>query len=113
MALGTITINKVSKFGNSNQLIVDCSIVGDGSYPTGGTTGLEASIRAALAASSHAIKGNYDLLGIQCVDANIDRVIKYVAATDALLAVTMSTGAQVANATNLAGETYRVLAFFA
>lgn len=113
MALGTITINKVSKFGNSNQLIVDCSVVGDGAYTTGGTLLFEASLRTALAASSHKIKGNYDVLGVQHIDALLDRQVKYVAATDALIAIQPSAGTQAANAANLAGETYRLLVWLA
>lgn len=111
MALGTITINKVHKFGNSSELLVDVSVQGDDSYPTGGTAGVEATIKTALAAGSNpgALLGNYDLLGVEHIDALAD-VGRYDAANDKLIVRNMSDGAEKGNGTDQSGTTYRFLA---
>ncbi len=111
MALGTITINAVHRFGNSSELLVDVSIVGDGSYPTGGTLLFEASLLAALKAGSNPgdIVGNFELLTVEKMDAITDTTVHYVKATDALM-VLGGDGVEKAGSSNQSGETYRLLA---
>lgn len=111
MALGTITINKVHRFGNSSELLVDCSIVGDGAYTTGGTLLFQASLLTALkaAAAPGPVIGNYELLTVEKMDAITDTTVHYVKATDALMALD-GDGIEKAGASSQAGETYRLLA---
>lgn len=113
MALGTITINAVHRYGNSSELLVDASIVGDSSYPTGGTLLFQATMRTALAAASAPgpIIGNFELLSIEKIDGLIDSDAHYDKATDSLI-VRDGDGIQKANASNQSGDTYRVIARF-
>lgn len=114
MALGTITINKVIKTGNSPVQVVDMSIQGDDSYPTGGTTGAEATLRAALEAGDGLAGSlsNLDLLAAVKADGLIDSDAHYDAGNDTLV-VRDGDGAQKANASDQSGETYRLLTFWA
>lgn len=116
MALGTVTVQKIrNRAGGSSLKIVDLTVVGDTSYPTGGTTGLEATLRTAIAAQderSGSLAG-LDLIAVIQQDSVADRVVKYLPGTDALYVQVMSTAAQVANATNLSGETYRLVTLWA
>jgi hypothetical protein len=111
MALGTITINSVKRFGNSSELLVDVSVVGDGAYPTGGTLLFEQTLLDALAAGSNPgpIVGNYELLSVEKIDGNVDADAHYVKATDALM-VRDGDGVEKGNGTNQGGDTYRLLA---
>lgn len=113
MALGTITINSVQRFGNSSELLVDASIVGDGAYPTGGTLAFEASMLAALKAGSNPgdIVGNFELLSVEKIDALVDSDAHYVKATDALM-VRDGDGTQKANSSDQSSDTYRLLCKF-
>lgn len=112
MALGTVTVTKVrNRAGGSSLKIVELTVVGDTSYPTGGTTGLEATLRTAIAAQDERVGSlsNLDLIAVVQQDATADRLVRYLSGTDALFAQVISTGAQVANAVNLSGETYRLV----
>lgn len=113
MALGTITLNSVHRFGNSSELLVDVSVQGDDSYPTGGTTGFEQTLLDALAAGSNPgpVVGNFELLGVEKIDGLVDSDAHYDKANDALL-VRDGDGVQKTNASDQSGDTYRLLAKF-
>lgn len=116
MALGTVTVTKIRNRAASSSLkIVEFTVVGDTSYPTGGTLLVEATLRAALEAQDEragSLSGLDLISAIQC-DLVADRIVRYLPNTDALAALVISTGAQVANTTNLSGETYRLVTMWA
>lgn len=70
-------------------------------YATGGTTGLKAGVRG-LSKDNRQPKV---VIGLDCGDA----VLAYDEATDKLKVTVMSTGLEVANTTDLTGNTYKVL----
>lgn len=102
MALGAMTAaTPVGQEGGPIS-IFKLSFAGDTSYPTGGSTGAQALIRTALG------KGNIEVLGV--LQQNLsDHVMRYDKAGDALIVQLMSTGAEVANTTNLSGTTFDLL----
>lgn len=114
MALGTITVNKVIKSGDTPLQHVDVSIVGDDAYATGGTLGLEATLRDAIE-TGDSLAGSLsglDLLKVEKIDGLVDSDAHYVVATDALM-VRDGDGAQKANASDQSGDTYRLLTLWA
>lgn len=114
MALGTITVNKVIKNGDSPFMVVDVSIVGDDDYTTGGTLLFESTLRDAIEAGD-SLAGSLaglDLLGVEKIDGLVDSDAHYVAATDALM-VRDGDGTQKAGASDQSTDTYRLLTFWA
>lgn len=113
MALGTITVNKVVREGPGSLMLADISIVGDSNVPAGGTLGVQATLRAAIAAQDGLVGSlsNLDLLGVVKIDANLDDDVHYVAATDALQVRDASDGSEKTG--NQSGVTYRVLTYWA
>lgn len=109
MALGTITIiEEVAAQGP--VMLQRCTIVGDDSYPTGGTTGFEALYQAAVKAAGILSDG----AGRQIVHvANENKgdadELAYDHANDKLMAFVRSTAAEVANTTDMSGTTFNVL----
>lgn len=108
MALGTITVNKIVKGGNSSLLIADISVQGDATYAAGGTAGVEATLRAAIEAQDGlaGALGNLDLLGLYQVDALLDSEAKYDVANDKLI-VKAADGTQKTG--DQSGDTYRLI----
>lgn len=100
MALGTIT----SKRDTDNRVHnYKFTIVGDGSYPTGGT----ASINAAL---SLKLGKSVKLISLSGIGTGYHLSYDYTA--DKLKAWVSSTGAEVANAVDLSGVTFDCLAIY-
>jgi hypothetical protein len=102
MALGTLT--SVSQAAAEGPLFFDkFTIVGDGAYLTGGTTGLLAKLRAARGDSRAIVtcKGKGSTAGYTC---------EYVVATDKLQVFfedqTSGVTAEAANAADLDGITF-------
>jgi hypothetical protein len=112
MALGAITV--VEQVAAQGPIFWDrVTIVGDDSYPTGGSTGFEALLQAAVAGAGEANMSGRQVVGLwleqgqggvmQTEDLHYDH------ATDTLIASVLATGAEVANTTALNGNTYSVL----
>lgn len=102
MTLGAIT--RVEDVGQRGGPVIAelVNIVGDDSYPTGGTTGFTALVRAALG------RGDVTILGV--VQQNLsDHVARFDEANDTLTVQLMSTGAEVANTTDLSSVQFRLL----
>ena len=99
MALGTITA--LEEGAAQGPLFVDrVSIVGDDSYPTGGTTGFQALLRAALG-KDRTIVDLRSKPGANLLD--------YDHVNDTLQAFAIADGAEVANTTDLSGTTFEVI----
>lgn len=99
MALGTFAV--VEKVEGQGPLgVARCTQVGDSSYPTGGSTGLLAKLKAALGGRA------VNIISVRGEGPNGDRHIEYDHANDKLLVRVMSTGAETANTTNESGNTY-------
>lgn len=102
MALGTIT--KVAEIGRSGGPVslALISFAGDGAYPTGGTAAFAAAVAAKLPATGMEI-----LAVVQ--QNNSDHLCRYDKTNDKLVVQLVSTGAEVANTTNLSGVTFELL----
>ena len=106
MALGAITGVAAVGHEGGPEFIERVTIVGDGSYPTGGTALFQAAVRAALG------KGNLELLAvIHQGPIGADFVIAYDKANDKLTARVASTGVEVAGAVDMSGTTLEALIF--
>ncbi len=101
MSLGTIAIIRAAGYMPSAPLFVDrISFTGDTSYPTGGTPGFKALLRAksldqrgpvaVIVESGAGMRAEYDV--------DLDKLKIYAAG-----------GAEVANATNLSGTTFKLV----
>jgi len=100
MSLGTIT----SKRDTDNRLhAYKFTIVGDGSYPTGGTATFSDVLSLKLGKS-------VKLVSVQGVATGY--YLSYDYTNDKLKAWVASTGAEVANAVNLSGLTFDCLAIY-
>lgn len=102
MSLGAMTLsNEIGRKGGPiSQARI--SFLGDDSYPTGGTAGLNALVAAALGVTSVVIEA--------VVQQNLsDHVARYDKTNDKLMVQLMSTGAEVANAVDLSGTTFELL----
>lgn len=101
MALGTLTVLTDTPAQGPVRFI-KATIVGDGSYSAGGSTGLLAALRAALKSANLAI--------LDCRDAYQSDVTRathvvYDTVNDKLISRTTSTGAEFATA-NQSGTTH-------
>ena len=107
MALGTFTVNK--RFGTSGSSIVhyDVSVVGDDSYPAGGTADAESAIRAGIQGADGLAGSlsNLSLLSVVSISTS-DEMPVYDAAADKLYVKQISDGAQVSG--DQSGTTYRL-----
>lgn len=98
MALGTMTL--VSQHKGDGPIFYDrVTLVGDGSYPTGGSTGVEAKLRALT-------KDQRTIIKIDEEDYGGDRAV-YDRVNEKLKVYDKDTGAEKANASNQAGVTYK------
>lgn len=109
MAIGTGTVAVRTGHDNRGAFIDLVSFAGDSSYPTGGTAGFEASMRAAIG------RGNIDVVGVIGQDCG-GYVPVYDRANDKLKVYFVNNdGAsdgpmiEVAGSTDLSGVTFRVL----
>jgi hypothetical protein len=110
MSLGLITVlEEVAVQGPTRTL--RCSIVGDDSYPTGGTVGFTALLQAATLAAGvlGSVKGA-EIVDFRHVQGGggtiVDSELHYDHTNDTLMAVVLSTAAQTANAVDLSTNTY-------
>lgn len=109
MALGTIT----KQTGSSEQLgqpgspayAIALSFAGDDSYPTGGTADFTSLVRASDAVSPKAVS----VLAVIPCDCGATYIPYYDAVNDKLMVRATANGAEVSNATNLSGTTFRVV----
>lgn len=104
MSLGAFTVaNEIGRKGGPLSM-ARLTIVGDASYPTGGTPDF-----AALVATALGITGIEIEAVIHQGPVTADFAVAYDKANDKLTARVISTGAQVANAVDLSGTTFEVL----
>lgn len=103
MALGTFTNTQKLAKADSVGYLDRAQIVGDNSYPTGGTTGFSASVQTATK------QGGREVVGIIDNTGDATYYVVYVKATDALKVFVRATGLEVANATDTSGKTWDLL----
>lgn len=116
MSLGTITITKVRETADGGQEIL-MSFLGDTSYPTGGTAGFNALVRAAIkakhvAATDALVRGAEQVAVMAVVPQNCGQYIPSYDYTNDKLFVQdggSATLAEVAGTTALNGTTFKVL----
>jgi hypothetical protein len=108
MALGAITVVESAVADGPVRMDL-LSFAADGAYPTGGSAGFQAAVRAALN------KGNLEIVGVIPQDCG-GYSVTYDKAADKLKVYTNDNdnvadgpGVQVANAANLGGVTFKVL----
>jgi hypothetical protein len=100
--IGAITVSKNAiKKASSVLYVQDISFAGDGAYPTGGTAGFQASVRA--------ITGDQrEIVVVDDVGAIAGFYAVYDKANDKLKVFVRTTGVEVANATDLSGTTFKL-----
>ena len=102
MALGALT-SVDQKILPTGPTFVDlCTLVGDGAYPTTGSTGLLAALRALR-------KDQRKIFAVHLYKSTtLGQTVRYDPATDKLMAVTYAAAppVEVTNATDLSGTTY-------
>ena len=107
MALGTPTVRD-SADAFSNLFEVTFDIPGDGAYPTGGTPNMSTVVSGALASQKKGLVNVVAILG-----SAPGYLVNYDAQNDKLVVLNLSSnGAQVSNATDLSGTTFRLTAFY-
>jgi hypothetical protein len=120
MTLGTITVPTDKLVGAMPQaplFALRMSFPGDDSYPTGGTTGFQELVRAAIAAKMAAatdanVRGRQNVEIEAVLPQNCGQYIPSYDKTNDTLFVQdggSATLAQVGNGTNLSGTTFNVL----
>ena len=105
MALGTLTLVKAGGKVPSAPLFAErISVLGDSSYPTGGTASFSATVAAAVGRAVDIV----DVISGDCGDNHVE----YDAANDKLKVRVISTGAEVANATNQSAVTFNLTVLY-
>ncbi len=106
MSLGTLTLDKRDINGPSETMYAyDISLVGVASYTTGGDTGLQAAMQAALGKT-------VEVMGIIDIGLNGGYVSRYDKANDKLIVLTSNGAgpaalAQFTSSGNLSGTTFK------
>lgn len=106
MAIGTLTLSSQPLMGSASNLLVDrITLVGDGAYPTGGMTGIEAALQAKT-------KDSRAIIDVRSSGLNGGYPVIWDAANKKLLVMNSGGGAakdiptEIDNATNLSGVTF-------
>jgi hypothetical protein len=109
MALGTITV--IESVSADGPVFYDrCTIVGDGAYPTGGTVAFQALYQAAAkTAGILGETGGRTIVHLSNENTGEAQELAYNHANDTLTAFVSATAAEVADTTDLSGNTYNVL----
>lgn len=108
MAIGTMTLTSASVGNTSQTLYADkISMVGDGAYPTGGSTGVQTALRALT-------KDQRTILAVVGIGANGGYLPVWDAANGKLQLFTVGgnagvVAAELANATDVSGTTFKLL----
>lgn len=97
-ALGTLTVAETIK--GDGSFVDRVTLVGDADYPTAGTSGLQAALRAA-----HKSPG-LDIVSVQDDGSDATYYLTYTHATDKLVAYVRATGLEVANGTDIHTTTF-------
>lgn len=103
MSLGTFTsILEAGKSPSDPTMMIAATLVGDGSYPTGGSATFSDTLSAALprTVAVVAVQG-YGVAG------GVGYWLVYDASADKLMVINAGTGLEVANATDLSGVTFK------
>lgn len=98
-ALGTLTLAKAIKH-EGGSFTERYTLVGDADYPTGGTTGLQAALRAA-----HKSPGLV-IASVQDEESDATYYLAYDHTNGKLLVYVRATGLEVANGTDLHATTF-------
>lgn len=101
MSLGTLTILEAGESPNGPLWVERCTLVGDSSYPTGGSTGLLAALKSLKKSN------NLNIVAVLGQD-NAGKQIGYDHANDKLK-VYAAGGAETTNATDLSGTTLNLV----
>lgn len=113
MALGTITLIEGSEIegGYSPLRTAEFTIVGDASYPAGGTAAFQSTLRTAFA-TQRPQEGSLSNLALRAVLAQDATAfdVRYDIANDKLIVRNLSDGAEVTG--DQSGVTYRLMAFW-
>jgi hypothetical protein len=108
MALGALTEVDIAGQAPSRPTYLNSfTLVGDDSYPTGGTLNFQAAVRLGTGDQVTLLAVNG--YGIAAGGA-ISHLVRYDKATDALLVYLVATGAQIANAVDLSATTFHLTA---
>lgn len=101
MSIGALTRDTVAVKAAGEATFVDLiSLVGDDSYPTGGSLGVEAALKALVG-------DGREILSVQDAASNGARTCRWDYANKKLLV--FAAGAEVANATDLSGTSFKLL----
>lgn len=101
MSLGAITTGVEAGRSGGPSISMNLSFLGDDSYPTGGTVGLEALVRTAVGA-------DVEVLAVHAQDCGLFLPV-YDKAADTLLVRNLTDGTEVTNATDLSATTFNVM----
>ncbi len=106
MALGAlVSVNKETKGAGDHIFLDEVTLVGDDSYPTGGSAGMEALLRAEIG-------DNREIVGLIDNAANGGYMSKYDKANKKLMLFKSNTAAipqEESNATDTSGVTFSFL----
>ena len=104
MAIGTITIGKkVGQKPSAAAPIIGFTMVGDSDYPTGGSVGVEAALKAKVGQG-------VTILGAADMTADATFYLAWDATNGKLLAFVRATGLEAAAHVDLSGTTFDLLA---
>lgn len=103
MAIGTITLG-TQVYTKGGVFIDECTMVGDGAYPTGGSTGFQAAFQAKT------LDGRV-IDHIEGYGLNGGYAVIWDKANGKLLTEVKSSGVETANATDLSGTTFKLRVF--
>lgn len=102
MALGALTSISQNILPSGPAFIDRCSLVGDSAYPTGGTAGLQAALRALR-------KDQRTIVSVHMYSSTtLARIVRFDPATGLLKAITYAAAppVEVTNATDISADTY-------
>lgn len=103
MFLGALTsVLEAGKSPSDPTMMIAATLVGDGSYPTGGSATFSTTLSTALSRSVEVVAVvGYGVAG------GVGYWLVFDAANDKLMVINAASGLEVANATDLSGVTFK------